>query len=192
MNKGHAKQKPTQALVLIDVINNFEYPDGELLLRRALEIAPRLARLKRRAATAGIPIIYVNDNFGQWHSNAAKLLASCLHTDCRGRAFVEQIQPAGDDYCVLKPMHSAFYQTPLDVILRHLSTSSLIVAGLATNSCILCTAHDANMRDLDVTVVSDCYAARTEQEHRAALANIKEMASARVATSGSIRFGKRR
>lgn len=173
MNKGHAEHKPPQALILIDVINNFEFPDGEVLLRRALEIAPRLSRLKRRAARAGVPIIYVNDNFGQWHSNSARLLASCRHTDCPGRVFVEQVQPSEEDYCALKPIHSAFYQTPLDVLLRHLSATSIIVTGLATNSCILCTAHDANMRDLNMTVVSDCCAARTEQEHRAALANIR-------------------
>jgi nicotinamidase-related amidase len=89
-------------------------------------------------------------------------------------------------------MHSAFYQTPLDLLLRHVGASSLIVAGLATNSCILCTAHEANMRDFEVTVVSDCCAARTVREHEQALENIREMASARVITSASVRLGKGR
>jgi nicotinamidase-related amidase len=88
-------------------------------------------------------------------------------------------------------MHSAFYQTPLDVLLRHLGASSLIVAGLATNSCILCTAHPANMRDLEVPVVSDCCAAISETEHNDALGNIREMAHARVVTAASVRFGRR-
>jgi nicotinamidase-related amidase len=101
---------------------------------------------------------------------------------------VEQIKPDEEDYCILKPMHSAFYQTALDVLLRHLGCRSIIVAGLTTNSCILCTAHDANMRDLELTVVSDCCAARSSQEHKEALENIREMAHGRLLTLASLRF----
>jgi nicotinamidase-related amidase len=184
------RHKSAQALLLIDVVNHFEFPDGEKLLKNALLVASRLAHLKAKAQAAKIPIVYVNDNFGQWRSEASRLLAYCLRS--AGRPFVEVIRPDRNDYCVLKPMHSAFYQTPLDLLLRHLGASSIIVAGLTTNSCILCTAHDANMRDLDVTVVADCCAARTNKEHKEALQNIREMAKARIVTSASLRIGKRR
>ena len=190
MLKQSARKKSSQALLLVDVVNHFEFPDGDKLLKNALPLALQLARLKERARRAGVPTIYVNDNFGEWHSDATKLLAYCLRSGCPGREFVEQIAPDEQDYCVLKPMHSAFYQTPLDVLLRHLGCRSLIVAGLATNSCILCTAHDANMRDLELTVVSDCCAARSIQEHKDALDNIKGMAGAHVVTSGALRFRK--
>jgi nicotinamidase-related amidase len=96
-------------------------------------------------------------------------------------------------------MHSAFYQTPLHLLLHHLGASSIILAGLATNSCVLCTAHDANMRDFKVIVVTDCCAARTAREHKEAIENIREMAGARVVTLTSLRLnhdkdghGKRR
>jgi nicotinamidase-related amidase len=85
-------------------------------------------------------------------------------------------------------MHSAFFQTPLDLLLRHLGASSIILAGIATNSCILCTAHDANMREFKVTVVSDCCAARSAREHNEAIENIREMADARVVTLSSLRL----
>jgi nicotinamidase-related amidase len=176
------------AVLLIDVVNHFEFPDGKQTLRKALPIAPRLARLKQRAAKANIPVIYVNDNFGKWHSDTSKLVAYCLRPGCTGKPFVELIKPAEEDYCILKPMHSAFYQTPLDVLLRDLGVSILIIAGLTTNSCILCTAHDANMRDLKVTVVSDCCAARTGRDHRNAIVNIKEIADARVVKLASLRL----
>jgi nicotinamidase-related amidase len=176
------------AVLLIDVINHFEFIDGKQILQNALRIAPHLARLKRRAKNSNIPIIYVNDNFGQWHSDAAKLLAYCLRPGCAGKPFVEQIKPGDDDYCILKPMHSAFYQSPLDVLLRHLGISSLILAGLTTNSCILCTAHDANMRDLKVTVLSDCCAARTLGDHKKAIANIEQIADARVLKLAGVRL----
>src|SRR3977135_4047478 len=143
MTKHNTLHKSSVALLLIDVINHFEFPDGARLLRNALPVAPRLARLKERARQAGIPTIYVNDNFGQWRSDARRLVDYCLRRQAGGKPFVETIRPDKDDYFVLKPMHSAFYQTPLEVLLRYLGTSSLIVCGLATNSCVVCTAHDA-------------------------------------------------
>jgi nicotinamidase-related amidase len=154
------------ALPLIDIINHFEFPDGDRVLRHALRIAPSIARLKSRARVAGIPTIYVNDNFGDWRSERLALLERCLRPDARGAEFVQQVQPDEEDYFVLKPMHSAFYQTPLETLLRHLGSRTLILAGLTTNSCITCTAHDANMRDLELIVPSDCCAARTSEEHK--------------------------
>jgi nicotinamidase-related amidase len=188
MNNKNVRQKSSVALVLVDVVNHFEFPEGDKILKNALPIAPRLAHLKKKARAANIPVIYVNDNFGQWRSDAGKLLARCLRSGCAGKPFVEAVQPDEKDYTVLKPMHSAFYQTPLHLLLHHLGASSIILAGLATNSCILCTAHDANMRDFKVTVVSDCCAARTAREHKEAIENMGEMAGARVMTLGSLRL----
>ena len=87
-------------------------------------------------------------------------------------------------------MHSAFYQTPLEVLLRYLGASSLILCGLATNSCIVCTAHDANMREFRLFVPSDCSAARTPREHEQAIEHIKAMTHAKVMPSASLRLGE--
>jgi len=182
------RHRSAAVLLLVDVVNHFESPDGEAILKNALQIAPRLERLKKRARASNIPVVYVNDNFGQWKSDAGKLLARCLRTECAGKAFVERIQPDDQDYCVLKPMHSAFFQTPLELLLRHLGASSIILAGIATNSCILCTAHDARMRDFKITVVADCCAARSRREHQEAIENIREMAGARVVTLSTLRL----
>jgi len=192
MTSANTRHKSPVALILIDVINDFDFPDGARLLRNALPIAPKLARLKERARRARIPAIYVNDNFGQWRSDASTLLESCLRPKAAGRQFVEQIRPDKEDYFVLKPMHSAFFQTPLEVLLRYLGASSLILCGLATNSCIVCTAHDANMRDFHLSVPSDCSAARTSREHAQAIRHIKEMANASVMSSVSLRFDELR
>jgi nicotinamidase-related amidase len=191
MTGGSVRHKSAVALLLIDIINHFEFPDGEKLLKHALPMAPKLARLKERARRAGVATIYVNDNFGQWRSDAGKLLQYCLRPEAAGKEFVEAVQPDKDDYFVLKPMHSAFYQTPLDTLLRYLDTSSVILTGLATNSCIMCTVHDANMRDLDMIVPADCCAARTKREHAQALAHIGQMTAAKVvASSSAVRFDR--
>jgi nicotinamidase-related amidase len=176
-------------LLLIDVINHFEFPDGDRILRQALRIAPNIARLKSRARAAGIPTIYVNDNFGEWRSERSVLLKGCLRPDAKGAGFVEQVQPNEEDYFVLKPMHSAFYQTPLETLLRHLGSRTLVLTGLTTNSCITCTAHDANMRDLNLIVPSDCSAARTHEEHKQALLHLKNMLGANTGSSTIVKLG---
>jgi len=189
MSPGIA-HKSAAALLLIDVINHFQFPDGKQTLRNALPVASRLAKLKKRAKGAGVPVIYVNDNFGQWRSDAAKLLAYCLGPKALGKEFVEALQPENDDYFVLKPMHSEFYQTPLETLLRYLKASSLILCGLATNSCITCTAHDANMRDFKLFVPEDCCAARTRREHHQAIRHIQRMADARIMSSVRLRLDR--
>jgi nicotinamidase-related amidase len=156
------------------------------MLIQALPIAPRIARLKARARAAGIPVIYVNDNFGQWRSDLAKLLAYCLRPRSLGRQFVDQIRPDKDDYFILKPRHSAFYQTPLEVLLAYLGASSLVLCGLATNSCIVCTAHDAKMRNFDLFVPSDCSASLTAREHKQAIAHMQTMTDATIIPSTSL------
>jgi nicotinamidase-related amidase len=178
-------------LLLIDVINDFEFPDGDRILWQALKIAPSIARLKLRARAAGIPTIYVNDNFGEWRSERSVLLKRCLRPDAKGAGFVEQVQPDEEDYFVLKPMHSAFYQTPLETLLRHLGSRTLILTGLTTSSCITCTAHDANMRDLKLIVPSDCSAARTHQEHEQALLHLKNMLGANTGRSTVLKLDER-
>ena len=190
MPSRNVRHRSRAALILVDVINHFEFRAGPSLLKHALQVAPRLARLKLRTRRAGIPAVYVNDNFGQWRSNASELLDYCLRPDAPGRPFVERLRPDEDDYFVLKPMHSAFYQSPLDVLLRHLGASSLILGGLATNSCIICTAHDANMRDFRLFVPRDCSAARTRREHQHAIEHIKTMSNTSVLESSELRLEK--
>jgi nicotinamidase-related amidase len=192
MARRGSPDSSTTALLLIDVINHFEFPDGREMLAQALPIAPKLARLTARARATGMPVIYVNDNFGQWRSDLSKLMAYCLGPDARGRRFVEQVQPDKEDYFVLKPRHSAFYQTPLEILLEYLRATSLILCGLATNSCVLCTAHDAKMRNFNLFVPSDCSASLTTREHERAIEHMKTMTGAVTTASASLRLSNAR
>src|SRR5919199_1707660 len=124
------------ALILIDVINDLEFPGAEQLLAHALPMAHRLAALKRRAKAARIPVIYVNDNFGRWQSDFTKLVAHCLTDGVRGRPVAKLLQPESDDYFVLKPKHSGFFSTTLDILLEYLQVHTLILTGLAGNNCV--------------------------------------------------------
>jgi len=188
MPDSTVQNQSSAALLLIDVINHFEYPDSDKLLAEALPVAPLIAELKRRARAANLPVIYVNDNFGQWRSDASKVLAYCLRPEAPSTRFVEQLRPEDEDYFVLKPMHSGFYQTPLDLLLEHLGVTTLILSGIATNSCIQYTAHDAKMRNFQIFVPPDCSAARTREEHEQAIRHMQTMASADITPSPDLRL----
>lgn len=131
---GSAPDNHHTALLLIDLVNDFEFPRGDELFERALPMAPRIVALKKRACAAGIPAIYVNDNFGRWQSNFEQIVEHCLRGDVRGKPLVQQLTPEPRDYFVLKPKHSGFYQTPLELLLKHLGSERLILTGVSTNS----------------------------------------------------------
>ncbi len=169
------------ALLLIDVLTTFQFPDGDSILRGALAIRDPLIKLKAQARQAGIPVLYVNDNFGDWRSEKEVLMGRCL--EAKGTQFVRPLLPDSEDYFVLKPMHSAFYMTPLEVLLQHLQVETLILTGLTSNSCITVTAHDANMRGFDIYIPSDCSSARNAEEHTQALAQLEAMAGANLRRS---------
>lgn len=189
--RKHAQTRPSPvpaALLMIDVLTTFHFPDGSAILRGAMKIRDALTKLKARARAAGIPVLYVNDNFGDWRSEKEVLMGRCL--EAKGAQFVRPLLPDSEDYFVLKPMHSAFYMTPLEVLLEHLQVETLILTGLTTNSCITVTAHDANMRGFNIFVPADCSSTRNSEEHRQALAQLKAMAGADITRSSSLRLPK--
>src|SRR3954452_9112087 len=131
---GEAPSRNRLALILIDVINDLEFPGAEGLLEEAIPMAKRLARIKSCAREAGVPVIYANDNFGRWRSDFRAQVNHCLEDGVRGRAVVELLRPQEDDYFVLKPKHSAFFSTALDVLLEDLGSEILILTGIAANN----------------------------------------------------------
>ena len=183
---GNAPDNSPVALLLIDVINDLEFEGGEKLLRHALPAARRIAAFKKRCAAAGIPAIYVNDNFGKWRSDFKKLISHCLNDNTRGREIVELLKPEGDDYFVLKPKHSGFYSTTLDLLLKHLGAETLILAGFTADICILFTANDAYMRDYRLVIPADCVASQEETENQRALKFMERVLKADIPSSTQI------
>jgi nicotinamidase-related amidase len=177
---GMVPDKSEVALLLLDVINDLEFDDGEELLRHALPAAKRLAELKRRAKEADIPVIYVNDNFGIWRSDFRKLIRHCTDRDVRGRPVASLLLPDDDDYFVLKPKHSGFFSTTLDVLLNYLQVKTLVLGGFAGNICVLFTANDAYMRDFHLVIPRDCVASNTEEENRHALEQMRKVLKADI------------
>ena len=187
---GNAPDKSHDVLLLIDVINDLEFAEGAALLRHALPMARRLAALKERAINSGIPVIYVNDNFGRWQSDFNKQVEHCLRDRVRGQPLVELLRPTEQDYFVLKPKHSGFYSTSLEILLDYLEVRRLIITGVATNLCVLFTASDAYLRDFELAVPADCVAANTAATNRAALKQIRTTLKADTRLASRLKFKK--
>jgi len=171
---------------MIDVINGLEFEGAEALLRHALPMAVRLRQLKSRAKPAGVPVVYVNDNFGRWRSDFTSLVNHCLHDGVLGRPIVELLSPEADDYFVLKPKHSAFFSTALDLLLEYLEVETLVLTGMAANICVLFTANDAYMRDYKLVIPGDCVAANTSAECQHALDEMRQVLKADTRPSAEL------
>jgi nicotinamidase-related amidase len=177
---------PHSGLLLIDVINDFEFPESRRLLRHAIPAAQRLARLKHAAKEAGVPVIYVNDNFGRWQSTFQEQIERCVAADCPGHPVASLLVPEKNDYFVLKPRHSGFYSTSLDVLLGFLQIRTILLTGFAGDICVLYTANDAYMRAYDLIVVNDCVASESEAGNRAAIEHMKLRLKARSLSSRTL------
>jgi nicotinamidase-related amidase len=180
---GMVPDKSDVVLLLIDVINDLEWEGGEQLLPHALPMAEHIAALKKRAQEAKIPVVYVNDNFGQWRSDTYSLIQHCTQDAVRGKPVVTLLCPDKDDYFVLKPKHSGFFSTNLDILLDYLDAKTLILTGMAGDICVLFTANDAYMRDFNIVVPADCIASNTPEGNGNALDLMQRVLKADVTPS---------
>ena len=187
---GSAPDKCEIALLLVDVINDLDFPEANQLMRYLPAMARKLAKLKERAKRAGVPVVYVNDNFGRWRSDLHSLVEHCGKG--RAKQFVDLLRPDDDDYFVLKPKHSGFFSSTLETLLRYLGARRLVITGIAGNYCVLFTANDAYMRDYELMVPADCTASNSAAENREAVKVMKNYLKADVRGSEKIRFRKSR
>lgn len=171
------------ALLIIDMISDFEFEDGEKLFKYALPAAQNILKLKKKAEKSSAPIIYINDNFGKWQDDFKKTLRYALKESVRGKEIAKLLKPAENDFFVLKPKHSAFYSTTLDLLLQNLKVKKLILTGVSTDICILFTASDAYMREYEIIIPKDCVAAVEEKENKNSLDYMKRVLKAEIKIS---------
>lgn len=192
-----ASDKPTQnapaperdngkrnvALLIIDVINCFDFPGAEKLKANAKTIIAPLLALRDEMDARNLPVVYVNDNFGEWHSDRDRLVRQAIAS---GSVISKRLAPRDDDYFVIKPQFSGFYSTNLSVLLPKLGVSRVILAGLATDICILFTAADAHMRDYEIWVPSDLVTAQHKTRDKWALTIMREQVGTEIAPTSQM------
>lgn len=164
------------ALLIIDMISDLEFEDADALKDHALEAAHAIAALRDACKAAGVPVIYVNDNHDEWHSERSRLVERCRGT--AGDEMVRLIEPHPDDIFVIKPQFSGFYATNLPVLLPRLDVGRVILTGVAADICVLFTAADAHMRQYDIWVPRNAVAANSTERSGWALEIMRNSMSA--------------
>lgn len=183
-----ASRSNRSALLIIDMINRFDFPGGEELARQAEGIAGNIQRLRAFHERNRWPVIYCNDNFGRWRSDFRTVVQACA-TEGRGRTVTAVLEPGATDYFILKPKHSAFYSTALDLLLRSLRIRRLILCGVAGDGCVQATALDAHMRDYEVSIASDGTASLTPARNRKVLSTLSASGIARSKLTATLLRG---
>jgi nicotinamidase-related amidase len=171
------------ALVVIDMINALAFEGGERMKDPAEATIDPILSLRAAADAAGVPVIYVNDNNGQWHSERDRLIEETLAQDGPGRALTEKLRPRRDDYFIIKPQFSGFYATNLPVLLPQLGVSRLVLTGVAADICVLFTAADAHMRQYELWVPADAVAGNHDERTRWAIEIMKNSMGAETRTT---------
>lgn len=177
--------KSRQALLLVDFMNPLDFPGAAALAGPALQAAAACARLRRQLAAQGVPVVYANDNFGRWQSDFRNLVAALLRDRGAAGTIARRLKPRAGDLTVLKPMHSAFYGSPLDILLDRMGVRRLVIAGLATDMCVQLTACDGFLRGFRLHVPADCTAAESPARKAAALAYMADVLRCDVRPAGA-------
>jgi len=152
-------------LLIIDMINDMAFPGAEGLREKAPSVAEVVRSLRDEAERLGVPVVYVNDNYGQWHSEKSRIVKACLGANETGQEIATHIAPRDDDYFIIKPQFSGFYATNLPVLLPRLGVNRLVLTGMAADVCVLFTAADAHMREYQIWTPRDAVA--SEKDERA-------------------------
>ena len=172
-----------RVLLLIDFITPLKFPGAEGMADAAVAAARATAGLKRRLAAQGVPTLYANDNFGLWQSDFHSQVSTCLGLPGAPGEIARLLYPQAEDITLLKPRHSAFFASPLELLLREIGARSLVICGLSTDMCVQLTAAEAFLRGLDCWVPGDCSASLTPQAHAGALAYMRDVLRCEVKTA---------
>lgn len=182
------RKQHNTALLILDMVSEFDYPDGDRIVRGARKAAANIARLRERAHAAKVPVIYVNDTAGKWESDQKAFIRRCLQPDSRGREVAELIAPEPHDYFMFKPRHSAFFGTPLHTLLGRLKVRRLIATGITSHQCVLFTAMDAHVREFELIIPADCIGAADAADTKHALYIFSHALMAKISSSRQLRF----
>ncbi|WP_100011748.1 cysteine hydrolase family protein [Lentibacillus sediminis] len=166
------------AVLFVDVINDFDFEGGEDLLRHTNEVLPNIIKLKEFAREHDLPTIYVNDHYGLWQADYHKLIDHCRNQ--ANEHIIDALHPSEDDYFLIKPQHSAFFQTPLQSLLNEINKTHLIMAGFAGDICILFSAKDAYMYGFKMTIPENCMASEEPEGTEYALYLMRTVMKANI------------
>jgi nicotinamidase-related amidase len=173
-------------LLLIDFINPMDFPGAEDLAEGAVEAARATSALKAALRKAGVPAIYANDNYGGWRSDFQSLVERCAGSRGASAEMARLLHPQQGDLTLLKPRHSAFLGSPLDLLLSGMKAEEIIITGVATDICVQLTAMDGFLRGYKQRVPADCTAAESADYQKQSIAYMERVLKCDVSPSAFI------
>ncbi len=177
------------AVIALDLISDFAFPDGPRVRRALARHASAIGRLLDTARARRVPVIYANDNLGPWRSDAPALIAHCTESRRAGASLVQKLCPQARDEIILKPRHSAFFGTALEALLDDHRVDTLVITGVSAESCVWMTACDAHTRGFQLVIPADTLTGASAAAVRRTLTSLAEVLNARVPSRArSIRF----
>jgi nicotinamidase-related amidase len=174
---GAFRFEPGDALLVVDVINDFDHDDGRELLESFTDRLAAMERAISEARASDIPVIYVNDAHGRWDGDVPALVRSA-------HPAVQSLAPGPTDPFVLKHRYSGFDHTPLDLLLGELTVERIALAGAATEGCVVQTAIDAREHGLKATILADACATTSAELEQVALEYAARVGGIHVARLG--------
>jgi nicotinamidase-related amidase len=175
------------ALLVVDMLNAYAHDDADVLAESVRAAVPQMTALIERARNDEVPVIYVNDNYGDWNSSSKELAETAMNG--RYPDLVEPVLPRGDDAFVIKARHSVFYSTPLEYLLQTMGVGRVVLAGQATEQCILYSALDGYVRHFRVAVPRDGVAHISEHLATSALEMMERNMHAEIGAARDLRLG---
>jgi nicotinamidase-related amidase len=175
------------ALIVVDMLNRYEHEDAEPLIASVREALPAMRGLLERAREAGTPIVYVNDNYGDWSAGRRELSKRAL--DGAVPPLVEPIVPEEEVAFLVKARHSVFFETQLDYMLRHQDVGRIVLVGQVTEQCILYSALDAYVRHYSIVIPRDAVAHIHEDLAEAALRMMEINMAAEITMAADCALG---
>lgn len=177
-------QSPRAALLVIDMQNGFLNPASAQCIRMAAATVPACAAAIKKARALHIPVFYIKRQYrmdgtdvelcryASWKAGGCAM-APGSHGPI-SEEFPPELQPQDTDYVVVKPRFSAFFATPLDMILRRMGIDTVLLTGTTTPNCIRTTCYDALSLDYTVAILPECCSSQTEAIQQA---NMQDMAT---------------
>ena len=182
--RRHGDDEAATALLVVDMLNPYDHPEADELAEHVAGALPGVKTLLRRAEEADAPVVYVNDNYGDWNSSVEELARAA--TDGKHPELVEPVLPKDGHSFVVKARHSTFYETPLEYLLDQMGVGRLVLSGQVTEQCILYSALDAHVRHFDVVIPTDAVAAIYDELGGAALRMMERNMSAELTRAAEV------
>jgi nicotinamidase-related amidase len=186
-HRRHGEGEGRTALLVVDMLNSYDHDEAEQLAESVADSVSPIRDLIERAGKEEVPLVYVNDNYGDWNTSATELAEHAMAG--RHPELVEPLLPPEDAAFVLKARHSVFYGTPLEYVLDSLEVDRVVLTGQVTEQCILYSALDAYVRHLRVAVPRDGVAHIYEHLAEPALEMMERNMSAEIVSSADCDLG---